>query len=419
MRHTLFRNVMAVAVAAFCLVGLGLYSSGYLFELRGHMARLSLYSPLSPLSPSPPSPNTPSLPSVPPCRLDAQGIPLVSPPNEPPCVRRYFFFNLDNRELDQKAVMNATYIPLTVGANAFYVRSASKWIAANEEYKYIYYHANISCKTSALECEGPLNLTTNKPTVLHPSWVAVKVILDLLDNKMQAGDVAVSLDTDVVLKSERNQSLHAAFHHLIPGFMNGSTPIALTRDGSYWKAISAPVYSIDINSGIIMFVKTPACHKFFRALWASALVESPFEKANYTKFHFHRSWPWMQERLSWFASDPKWQADVVLIPQKDWTKALPGCWEIICHLLQDKMDTITHELSDMYVQSLDCADPDFSPLCSKQEHAVVLRDWLNRPINVPFRSYRFNPTVDNLWQLTRIILKRELSFGNLQTLSAR
>lgn len=337
-----------------------------------------------------------------PCRLDAEGVPLFSPPGEPPCVRRYIFFNVDNRALDQDAVVNASFIPLIVAANLLYIRNAQKWIAANEEYKYFYFHSNVSCKTDALECDGPFDNATNKSVVLHPAWIALKVILHLLENEMQTGDVAISLDTDVLIK--KHESLHAAFHTL-PGFLNGSVPIALIHDGGFWKGFIAPTYSMDINSGIIMFVKTPACLDFFRALRDSILVQSPLEKVK--KRDFHKVWPWMQERISWLSGEPRWRPSVVLLPLTDWRDVQPYCYGIYCHWVHRKLQTITAEVSQMYVSLLDCDEAGVSPFCSEREKPVVIQDWRGRDVELPFRTHRFEPSISNLWGLTRHILQTE------------
>jgi len=347
-----------------------------------------------------------------PCLVSAKGTSRFSPDN---CVRRYFFFNLDNRPIDLGARVNSSYIPLTVAANLFYVRTASKWLAANEEYHYLYYHAAHSCPNK-FDCQGPINSTSKQPAVVHPSWIAIKVILDLLENKMQAGDVGVSLDTDVFLRSDLNQTFYQSFHQLLPGLMNGSAPVGLIRDGARWKGVSRAVYSVDINSGIIMFVKTPACLQFFHALWASALIASPLELLRYQQFHFLRSWPWMQERLTWFASHSKWNQSVVSFPTGpdfDWKHKQPECFGIFCHMLHNKMEAITMMVQKTFVAALDCDDREFSQFCSKQDNVVILKDWLGRDVALPFRNRRFDPSNGSVWTLAQHIISTSLQTATL------
>jgi len=297
-----------------------------------------------------PPPHSPEEPEEP----DTLEPELVSNPK-----RKHYIFTVDNRD-----VRGSGYRPLVAAANQLYATMMP--LVKGEQQEYMYLRSNLSCdaredcpspfpnaQVNKICCTGPVNdgsirgvppPFSSKPTLLHPSWMDLKGILYMLDNVMKRGDMATYLDSDAHFDVRKQQSFHESFEWMLPELFNGTRPIAVVRDRSAWTGVCGTdfggPYTMDSNSGIIMFTKNRVARNFFERLYFSALTPSPQDIRLRTPLYYQFGWPHEQERLTWFASTPVENASITYIQRMGWTKELPWCYQAICHRNFDKMPYI-------------------------------------------------------------------------------
>lgn len=184
---------------------------------------------------------------------------------------------------------------------------------STEKHKYIYLRSNLSCSLKNCPtfpgnqvnkhcCTGPPDLNTGNPIPVHPSWMDLKGILYMLKNVMKDGDIGVYLDSDAHFDANKGKTFRDSFYEMLPEFMNGTRPVAVVRDRSFWTAkchvdFGGP-YTMDANSGIIMFTKNRAAEAFMQRLWESALYVSPQEKRMEIPLNYQFGWPHEQVGFS-------------------------------------------------------------------------------------------------------------------------
>eukprot|EP00466_Bigelowiella_natans_P011494 jgi/Bigna1/78396/fgenesh1_pg.54_\ len=280
-----------------------------------------------------------------------------------PSNRRFYIFTVDNRDPRGEG-----YRPFVAAANQFWttiIPSMSK-----EKHEYIYLRSNISCslKSCPVFPGSQQEVATAPPIPLHPSWMDLKGILHMLDNVMEHGDIATYLDSDAHFDTRTLKTFQQAYGWMLPEFFNGTRPIAVVRDRSHWTAVChtdfGGPYSMDVNSGIIMFVKNRVSRAFFQRMWLSALTPSPQDKRKGTPLHYQFGWPHEQERLSWFASTPAENASITYIQRQGWHKELPWCFQVICHRNFDKMPYIEDYIKESITKSIKCDIPKIKPFCT-------------------------------------------------------
>mmetsp|Transcript_25289 Transcript_25289/g.44951 ORF Transcript_25289/g.44951 Transcript_25289/m.44951 type:complete len:301 (+) Transcript_25289:1065-1967(+) len=270
-------------------------------------------------------------------------------------------------------------------------------VLSTEKHFYYYLRSNVSCsrtdcpspfprdQQNNLCCEGPVYDTKETPGAVggaplgsgrveegkripvHPSWMDLKGILYMLDEVMSEGDIGIYLDSDAHFDTNKNQTFWDAFNWMMPEFFNGTKPVAIVRDRSAWTGIChtdfGGPYSIDANSGIIMFVKNKNARDYFGRLWRSALVVSPQEERMKWNLNYQFGWPHEQERLSWFASTPSENASMTYIQRMGWQRELPWCFQAICHRNFDKMPYIGEYVKNSIMNSSQCWIPEIAPYC--------------------------------------------------------
>jgi len=303
--------------------------------------------------------------------------------------RHHYIFTVDNRDVRGKG-----YRPFVAAANQMWAMLTP--LKSAEKHEYIYLRSNLSChitdcptfpngQRNKVCCEGPVYNKTLVPGAIgsawggdkikegeiipvHPSWMDLKGILYMLDNVMEYGDIGVYLDSDAHFDFNKNKTFFESYGNMLPEFMNGTRPVAVVRDRSHWTAVChadfGGPYTIDANSGIIMFTKNENARAFFERMWQSALVISPQEKRKENPLHYQFGWPHEQERLSWFASTKVENASVTYIQRMGWMFELPWCFQAICHRNFDKMPYIGDYVKESLSNSANCSVPEIKPYCN-------------------------------------------------------
>ena len=233
--------------------------------------------------------------------------------------RRTFLLAVDNRSPLDLPISASNYLATCAAVNWYYANVVFPLIAskdaaiAQETFSYAYYIANVSCPDqgacgwteeagkggTAVAGEGAVGAGGKE---VHPAWIAIKAALQLLPT-MAEGDIGILADTDVFVDVTKHTTFYHSVLPKLEGFLDGGRPVGLLRDGSFWRAKARGYgYKIDVQSGIIFFVKTKerTAEKFFRDMWKSASKPSPAELLLQDPFKFLKQWPWMQVFLESF-----------------------------------------------------------------------------------------------------------------------
>ena len=95
---------------------------------------------------------------------------------------------------------------------------------------------------------------------------------------------------------------------------------------------------------------------------------SPLELRHNASGRYRADWPWMQERLTWFANDARFNGSLDVYPhvKGKWTQETPWCYGALCHRNSNKMPYIRETLATMWHDVLDCAEgAEFSSFCGE------------------------------------------------------
>ena len=144
-------------------------------------------------------------------------------------------------------------------------------------------------------------------TELAAPWCKVRAMLAAMDDHPRAS-VFMYLDSDAAVgenftaSSLKEIAAHAGRY--TPTFADGTTPVALSRDGpGYWCQVlwqrkeELPPWDSCLNAGVVLWKRSPAARAFLEAWWRSALECCD---------HFPngiRVWPWEQTSLQYVAHD--------------------------------------------------------------------------------------------------------------------
>ena len=195
------------------------------------------------------------------------------------------------------------------------VASLSNYYCFKHNCQFIYYHA----KCDNAHCYGYENIS------VPAAWMKIKGILQILDTKMKDGDLAMYIDTDVLLNHSTNLQDFIA-NDLNNSLIDGQPKIALCWDsGSYWTYYSENIYKYPINTGTILFYKTQTVVVLMNKWWESIVYPSKMDlnpelindDDNDTKWTNHAlNWPFEQDRLSHIVETQLFVNDIVLFKEE-------------------------------------------------------------------------------------------------------
>ena len=167
----------------------------------------------------------------------------------------------------------------------------------------------------------------------------VKGILHILFSMMRDGDIALYIDTDVLMNHSHS------INDFITNDLNGTFKsidsfrgIAVCWDyASFWTSYARNIYSFPINTGTLLFRKSKTVEVLMQKWWESAGIPSKMDKDkssmnlvdernengnNESQWNHHQKplnhalqWPFEQDRLSWIVDTKLFEDDIVLFQE--------------------------------------------------------------------------------------------------------